>query len=191
MKSIRRAIIVTGILGLVVNFWLVDSVYAGGGAGGINGCCIVENPGAGAIALNGTMAVDYMGSNSDVKLRLERGGKIGFFQLNLIGDIDGLDNFEIACLVLNPYEPQPSGIPDINFDAVVLLVQDILDTFFPDSGMTPEDTGLVITRKSISFTDGNSGGPVGQTGRSAAMGDITIYVVDASKARYEPNGNCR
>ena len=185
MKAVKLTLAVVGIVGLL--FGLAPGVWAGG-AGGVLACCVVTNPGGGALAMKGTMAVVWtpppVGPNVDVKLRLERGGKFGFFQLNLKANIYGLDNFEFSCVVLNPDEP---GNSDETKDAVTTFVNEILDSFFPARKSLLR---LVITRSSITFTDGNAGGPIGTTGRVAAIGDIIIYAVDPDNANLEPNLDC-
>ena len=200
MKSVKFIPMVIAFAGLL--FSLTPPAWAGG-AGGELGCCVVTNPGGGALAIKGTMAVVYTWpaeselANLDVKLRLERGGKFGFFQLNLKQNIYGLDNFEITCLVLNPYEPKPTEQGN-SIEAVKALVNQILGTFFPGSGRDCTNTRLVITRSSVTNTDGSAGGPIQtipgdettNTDRIAAMGDIMIYAVDPEDAKVEQNCNC-
>lgn len=197
MKSRKLAIVIVGslvfLLGVTFAAWA-------GGAGDVYGCCVVDNPGGGAIALGGTVTVVYSPSspspgNIDVKLRLERGGKLAFFELHLDENVYGWDNYEIMCLILNPNEPKPSGIPPnsnpASVTAVATLVDEILNAFFPGGGLNHNNTWLVITRKSITLTDGNAGGQIGTTGRIAAIGDVIVYVVDPANARLESNPNCR
>lgn len=193
MKSRKLAIVI--VSSLVFLFGVPFAAWAGG-AGGQLACCVVNNPGGGAIALQGTGSVVYSpppSSYIDVKLRLERGGKFAFFELHLDENIFGLDNFEITCLIFNPNEPKPSGYPTGNpasIAAVAALVDDILHTFFPGSGLDHTNTRLVITRKSITLTDGSAGGEIGTTGRLAAMGDVVVYVVNPAGANYENNSQC-
>jgi hypothetical protein len=190
MKSRKLAI---GFVGsLVFLFGFTVAAWAGGGAGGVYACCVVDNPGGGAIALDGTISVVWSPSPSpyvDVKLRLERGGKFAFFQLHLDEpQIALLDNFEFTCAVLNPNEPSHLNLASAG--AVQILVDQILTAFFPGTGFDHTNTKLVITRKSITFTDGNAGGPIDGTGRVAAMGDVNLYVVSPAAANYESNPNC-
>jgi hypothetical protein len=189
MKLRKLAIVVVG--SLVFLFGVAFAAWAGGAAGAY-ACCVVDNPGGGAIALQGTVTVVYSPSPlnySDVKLRLERGGKFGFFELHLQFDYDvsGIDNFEWMCLILNPNEP-PSAT---NQNAVNALVNEILTFFFPGAGLNPTNTSLVITRKSITLTDGNVGGGIPGTDRLAAIADVVVYAVNTANARFEYNPNCR
>jgi hypothetical protein len=196
MKSRKLAIVIVGTM--LFLFGLTSGVWAGG-AGGVLGCCVADRPGIGHFVLKGTIAVvysppifqpDYIPAYIDVKLRVERGEKIGFFELNLGEDIYGLDNFEIGCLFLNPEEPKPTGDPDSQL-RVEAFVDEILSTFFPGSGFNHTNRLLVLTRKSISDTDGSAGGPIPFTDRIAAIGDVKIYVVDPAKVKLEANPNCR
>ena len=196
MKSRKLAIVIVGSLAFL--FGVTFAAWASG-AGGLLACCVVENPGYGAIALQGTGTVVYspgiegppeIPAYIDVKLRLERGGKFAFFELHLNQDIFGLDNYEITCLILNPNEPKPTNDPGSEA-AVRVLVNEILGAFFPGSGLDSYNTWLVITRKSITVTDGSAGGDIPETDRLAAMGDIVVYVANSAKARLEYNTNCR
>ncbi len=193
MKSTKLAIAVIGslvfLLGLTFAAWA-------GGAGGTYACCVVDNPGNNIATLDGTVTVVYSplvasepSPYIDVKLRLERGGKFGFFELHLNENIFGRDNYEIMCLILYPKEPKPTNDPD-SVLAVETLVDEILATFFPKGGLDHTNTSLVITRKSITLTDGSSGAEIGGTGRQAAMGDVVVYVVEKAAARWESNANC-
>ncbi len=197
MKSRKLAIVI--IVPLVFLFGVTFAAWAGG-AGGALACCVVDGPGNSIATLVGTATVVYYGypylprpGNIDVKLRLERGSKFGFFELHLDEDIYGLDNYEVACLIFNPNEPKPTsgcpGSPDSTL-AVAALVDEILTAFFPKGGLDHTNTSLVITRKSITLTDGSSGAEIGGTGRQAAMGDVVVYVVDKAAARWESNANC-
>jgi len=194
MKSRKLAIIIVGTM--LFLFGLTSGVWAG--AGGVLGCCVADRPGIGHFVLKGTMAVVFTpteagGPNVDVKLRLElpleRRIEIGFFELNLQEDIYGLDNFEIVCLFLNPAEPPPTGDPSTT-PRVQAFVDDILATMFPGSGFDHTNRLLVLTRKSISETDGSGGGQIPGTDRIAAIGDVKIYVVDPAKVKLEQNFNC-
>jgi len=193
MRSRKLAIVIIG--SLVFLFGVTFAAWAGG-AGGVYGCCVVDNPGGGAIALQGTVTVVYsppvllVPAYIDVKLRLERGGKFAFFELHLNENIFGWDNYEIMCVILNPKEPKPTNDQG-SVSAVQALVNDILTTFFPMSGLNNANRRLVITRKSITLTDGNAGEEIpGTGGRRAAIGDVVVYVVDPANARLESNPNC-
>jgi hypothetical protein len=196
MKSTKLAIVIVG--SLVFLFGVTVAAWAGG-AGGALACCVADRPGIGHIELDGTMAVVYtpqegtgtqfVPANVDVKLRLEKGKNIGFFELNLREDILGLDNFEIVCLFLNPNEPEPSGDP-LTTPRVQAFVDDILATMLPGRGFNHTNRLLVLTRKSISDTDGSSGASIPGTNRSAAIGDATIYVADPARVKLENNPNC-
>lgn len=208
MKQTKLALVVVGALVCLAG--LTSWAWAGG-AGGVLACCVADRLGIGHIELEGTIAVVYtpgytspggtfIPANVDVKLRLEKGKSTGFFELNLVEDIYGLDNFEIGCLFLNPNEPEPTGNPSTT-PRVQAFVDDILATMLPRSGFNHTNRLLVLTRKSISDTDGSAGAPIPGSGppgqennpdleRVAAMGDVKIYVVDPAKVHLEVNYNC-
>ena len=189
MKARKLAVVVVG--SLIFLFAVTFTAWAGG-AGGVYACCVVKHH-DGAIALNGTAAIVWSpppSSYIDVKLRLEKKDNVAFFELHLDEDIYGLDNYECACLILNPNEPKPTNDPGSEA-AVRVLVNEILGAFFPGSGLDSYNTWLVITRKSITVTDGSAGGDIPETDRLAAMGDIVVYVANSAKARLEYNTNCR
>lgn len=191
MKSRKLAIVIVG--SLVFLFGVALAAWAGG-AGGAYACCVVKHH-AGAIALHGTAAIVWSpppSSYIDVKLRLENKENFAFFELHLDENIYGLDNYECACLILNPNEPKPSGWPGdpASVAAVQQLVDEILNAFFPGGGLDHTNTWLVITRKSITETDGNAGGEIPGTNRVAAMGDVKVYVMNPAKAKLEYNPNC-
>jgi hypothetical protein len=196
MKQTKLALVVVGALVCLVG--LTSWAWAGG-AGGVLACCVADRLGIGHIELEGTIAVVYnpgyycgeewVPTNVDVKLRLEKGKLTGFFELNLREDIYGLDNFEIGCLFLNPNEPEPTGDPS-TVQNVQAFVDDILATMLPRSGFNHTNRLLVLTRKSISDTDGSAGAQIPGTDRVAAMGDVKIYVVNPAKVHLEVNYNC-
>ena len=197
MKQSKLALVIVGALVFLVG--LTSWAYAGG-AGGVLGCCVADRPGSGHVELEGTWAVVFtpgyttteqvwVPPNVDVKLRLEKGKKIGFFELNLREDIYGLDNFEIGCLFLNPNEPEPTGDPS-TMPNVQAFVDEILSTMLPGRGFDHTNRLLVLTRKSISDTDGSAGAPIPGTDRIASIGDATIYVADPAKVRLENNPFC-
>jgi len=194
MKQTKLALVVVGALVFLVG--LTSWAWAGG-AGGILGCCVADRRGSGHVELEGTWTVVYSPYISaqepayiDVKLRAEKGKKIGFFELNLKEDVFGLDNFEIGCLILNPNEPKPTDDPS-TIPRVQAFVNEILRTFFPHSGYDYTNRWLVLTRKSFTDTDGSAGGPILDTPRTAAIGDVEIYVVDPHKVKLESNTDCR
>jgi hypothetical protein len=196
MKQTKLALVVVSALVCLVG--LTSWAWAGG-AGGVLACCVADRLGIGHIELEGTVAIvynpgyycgdEYVPANVDVKLRLEKGRLIGFFELNLREDIYGLDNFEIGCLFLNPNEPEPTGDPSTT-PRVQAFVDDILATMLPRSGFNHTNRLLVLTRKSISDTDGSAGAQIPGTDRVAAMGDVKIYVVDPARVKWEDNPNC-
>ncbi len=182
MKSIKLILIVVCIFCFFIS--LVPQVYATGGPAGTDPCCLVINPGQGALALKGTLAMVYDPGtyNVDVTLRLERSGNQAFFRLNFIANLIGKTDNQILCYIFNPKETNDSGIidPTNNF------VKEILETFF--SGLTPENTRLVITPSSASdyqgiyYCDlGNKLCKIGETTRVSTLGDITIFAVDANR----------
>lgn len=132
-------------------------------------CCVVVNPGNGAMALKGTVAIEYTWTDGipapgypngtligdlDVLLRLSKGqgGESKFFRLYLAGeDLEELADPSILCLVLNPKE---SDIEE-NRDKVWEFVNEILHAFFgSDTSLTPDNTRLAITYDSISEAQG-------------------------------------
>lgn len=208
MKNQKIALTVIVALGFL--FILTTGAWAGAGAGGYAACCVVTNPGGGALAIKGTWALELIpqtevpGAFIDVKIRLERAGQFEFFDLTLNENIEGLDNDEIACLILNPNSPNQYTDLDPAYisktpERVAAFVTQILTTFFPDQGMDVDNTALVITRGSVTFTDGPGGSPVSEvpgadppqdTDRISSIGDIMIYAIDKDKANYEPNAQC-
>ena len=195
MKGNRLVIMATIVAGFV--FGVTPGVWAVGGPAGDTPCCQVINPGAGAIALKGTLAIVYdpLNFNLDVILRLERSKTIKFFRLNLNGsgaNISGKTNEEIACLIFNPHE---SPVTDIQ-TRVLAFVDSIVREFF--AGANPSNTRLVITAGSISNMQGwvecSSDGNLPDlclipgTGRVSTMGDIVIYAVDPARVRLENPG---
>lgn len=192
MKTKKMALAVIVILLLLSG---QTSLVWAGGAGGVLGCCVAERLGPGHVVLKGTWTVVYSPYMSDpnpayidVKLRLERGERIGFFELNLIEDVYGLDNFEVGCVILNPNEPYT--LNGSTGSRVAVFVDEILTTFFPDCDYDHTNRLLVLTRKSFKDTDGPGGGPIPETNRIAVVGDVKIYVVDPAEVRLEDNPNC-
>ena len=170
---------------------LLSATAAWAGAGEGIGCCTVTNPGGGASAIKGTVALHYTmptgseAARSDVELRLERSSLRGFFTVTLSEKpLAGKSNEEIVCSILNPAE---AGIE--NESAVEDLVDEILEYFFEGKGLNSTNTRLVITRSSITNTDGPSGTPIldggVRTGRVLALADIVIYAVAEENLRLE------
>ena len=180
------------VMGIGISVLLVFSATAAlAGAGEGVGCCTVINPGGGASAIKGTLALHYTmpssagGPLADVELRLERSSLRGFFTVTLSDKrLDGKNNEEIVCSILNPAE---AGIA--NESAVQDLVDEILEYFFEGEGLNSTNTRLVITRSSITNTDGPSGTPILDdavpTGRVLALADIVIYAVAEENLRLE------
>jgi hypothetical protein len=186
MKPIKSILSIVSILGLFII--LVPQVYATGGPAETDPCCLSINPGGGALAMKGTLALVYdpASFNVDVTLRLERSGTQEFFRLNFQQNLIGLTDNTILCYIFNPNETNDPAIKG----PVFTFVQEILNRFF--SGRTPYNTRLVITPSSASdyqgifFCDitGDSLGncEIGDTGRVSTLGDITVFAVDADKA---------
>ena len=198
----RPRLRITGIIAVGLVFTLVSMAWAGAGPAGETPCCQVTNPGAGALALKGTIAIVYDAANDfnlDVTLRLERGKTVRFFRLNLQGDganLLGKTDSEIACLIFNPFE-----LPDVPENALIrsrvfTFVDNILRAFF--AGVTPYNTRLVITAGSTSGMQGvleceDPNGPdynvllceIPETQRTSSIGDIVIYAIDADRIRLE------
>jgi len=185
MKTFKHTLMVIGIVGLL--FGQAPGVWAAGAPGDL-GCCVVQNPGGGALGIKATIALLYNDANKnvDVKLRLERGGQQEFFILNINELIYGMSNEEVCCIILNPNEP---NVTDETRNSVSQLVADILWKFFP--GLDPTKTRLVITLGSISDTDGPAAQefydytttPPTPTGRYFSVADALIYAVDSSKVK--------
>lgn len=197
MKPIKLSLVIVCFLGLV--FGLSPQVFAsGGGPAPGDVCCALANPGGGASAMQGTMALVYdpHSKSVDVTLRLKRSGEQHFFRLNLSPlPLEGLNNEAIVCLILNPGE---SENPDIE-NKVRDFVNEILETFF--NGLNAENTKLGITLESITDCQGIYGcidseyDPVycviPDTDRVSSLGDITIYAVDINKINYLNPGVCQ
>lgn len=196
MKSVKLIVLTIGIFVLFVS--LTPQVFAGGGPAATDPCCLTINPGGGALALKGTLALVYYPGDSvnppyvDVTLRLERSGNQAFFRLNLPGlSLIGVPDNQVLCTIFNPYETGDT-------DRQALLnefVTQILETFF--TGRTPDNTRLVITPSSASDyqgseycdpADGNCN--IGDTGRISTLGDITVFAIDSSN--FKPaNPSCQ
>ncbi|MBW1802018.1 MAG: hypothetical protein JRJ85_14965 [Deltaproteobacteria bacterium] len=188
MKPVKLSLVVICILGLV--FGLTPQIFATGGPAPGDECCVVINPGGGALAMKGTMALVYdVGNNHnlDIMLRLERSGEQKFFRINLSGvPLLGLTNEGITCLILNPKETANPAIQT----KVTAFVNEILGAFF--DGLNATNTRLAITSYSISDCQGvygcddGTGTPtyclIPETDRTSSLGDIVIYAVDSSKA---------
>lgn len=162
----RRAEMVLVVVGMVAAL-CGPAADAWGGGGGPAGpeFCVVDNPGAGARAIRGTVNVQVRSADIndgtvpqevDFTLRLERSGVTRFFRLHLDNQlILGMTNEQIACVMLS----NPS------------LVVAILDAF------APGQREIVITDKSItSAEDRLATAPVfaGQN-HAATMADFTLY----------------
>lgn len=191
MKPIKLNILVLIVFGIV--FGLISQVSAGGSPAPGDECCVVINPGGGASALKGTMALvydPYDNHSLEITLRLQRSGEQNFFRLKLTLDfsIEGLSNEAIICLILNPEETNIYKIQE----SVTLFVNQILLAFFGEN-YTADNTRLVITSDSISNYQGvyecsdEYGSPVycsvPGTERISTLGDIVIYAVDRDKAK--------
>lgn len=144
--------------------------------------CLEKNPGSGALALRGTVAIEVISAfnngffnlgSKDVNLtlRLERSGVQHFFRLSLFTDIDGLSNEEVACRFLNPSDTNIGTIQA----AVAGFVNLILNTFFGPS-VTTDNSRLVITSGSISETD-TGGTRITGSRNTSNLAEITIYKV--------------
>ena len=134
MKSLKFTLLIISIFGLV--FSLVPQAYATGGPAETDPCCLAINPGSGALALKGTLAMVYDPSinNVDVTLRLERSGNQAFFRLNINLNLLGKTDNQILCYL---FDPCNSNDPDMQ-PRVFNFVKEILETFF--TGMTPYNT---------------------------------------------------
>jgi hypothetical protein len=193
MRKIKILVMAAGVAGLFLSIGI--EAFAGGPAG-VGPCCVVTNPGAGALALKGTMALvidpgnisDSRPPNLDVTLRLERSSALHFFRLNISGiNVTGYTDEQLVCLILNPFATADESIrqPVWNF------VQEILAAFSP--GSTPCDKSLVIRTGSIMKAQGysecvnDSGVPVNclipGTDRISTLGDLTIFTVDQTRVR--------
>ena len=192
MKTIKlKTLLLIIVVGIVLG--LVSQVSAGGSPAPGDECCVVINPGGGADAMKGTMALVYDPDDNyslEITLRLQRSGEQKFFRLKLtLGfSIEGLSNEAIICLILNPEETNSSKIQE----SVTLFVNQILLAFFGEN-YTADNTRLVITSDSISNYQGvyecthEDGSPVycsvPGTTRISTLGDIVIYAVDRDKAK--------
>ena len=187
MKYFKLTLAMTAVFGLCVG--LAPLVWAGGAGGGIQqASCQVENPGGGALMLKGTATVINDASEevptAEVTIRLERSGVLRFYRLLLPkNSVADLTNEEIACRFLNPEDTNdPYTIAAVN-----AFVDNILSEFF---GLSSEYYKLVITRKSITNTDGPVGDEIPAwnpdldppdfegTYRWSSVSDILIYAVE-------------
>jgi len=185
MEKVRKTMFVCFIGAFVI---LSGYAWAGVGPAGTGPCCVIANPGAGALALKGTMALvwDPGTLNVDITLRLERSGDLRFFRLNVPLNLQGQTDAQIICLILNPCATED---PELR-EPVTVFVNEILNAFFP--GLTACDTKLAITAGSIANAQGNLECLEGNTPencyipgthRVSTLGDLTIYVVPTSRFR--------
>lgn len=213
MKKIILTVLIITMAGFFPGH--IPECFAGASPAAGDDCCVVENPGNGALALKGTIAIEYTWKTAagvfvgdlDVLLRLSKGqgGDVKFFRLNLLGeDLEPLYDPSIICLVLNPGE---SDIAE-NRAKVKELVNEVLKAFFgSDTDLNADNTRLVITYDSISDAQGVFGCdepeqdpndqirdtklceiPGTEPPRIFSMATVTIYVVDPTRANFvEPS----
>ena len=197
MKTSR---IIMAIATTAILLFSAQEVWAGASTG--VGCCTVVNPGSGALAIKGTLGIDFTSNlfgkvpRADVLLRLERTGLLGWFTVTVSEDLYGKSNEEIACCILNPSEPD---LQDVDRDDVSALVKQILEFFFEGKGLNPTNTRLVITRASITNTNGPDGARILEfngeeseaTDRFFALADIVIYAISTGNVRLDdPDFSC-
>ena len=141
----------------------------------IDGLCQMDNPGSGAIALRGTVAVEVtsgatnpFGSQEvDFTLRLERGPLQKFFRAHINDNIAAISNEELVCKMLNAHPVDSEG-------------NDIL-TAFELSDMRV----LVITNKSISDVEFGRGYAIPGTTKT-----LTVYDINQNPlTTYDEFGN--
>jgi hypothetical protein len=179
MPRTRSLLSVVGIL--VATLGLAFAAWAGGPGGGEPASCQVLNPGAGAVAIRGTVAVEAQRSDAvatpvDYTLRLARtgatpcgddpAGKVCFFRLSLEAIVFGKSNEDVLCLALE----------DPGLSAQILAGFNL-----------PPTRRLVITDKSI--TNAEVQGPdqvipgTGDPGRASTLGDVVIYACTSELCR--------
>jgi hypothetical protein len=123
------------ILGSVLAMSINMISEASAGQGGV-GACAVNNPGSGAVAIRGVLAVDVtLPSTNDYLWRFEKSGVANFYRLTIVRPLQGMSAEEVVCTGINdPLNP--------NLD-VMALERKILDKYAPGK------THLVITDKSV------------------------------------------
>jgi hypothetical protein len=185
MKSIKMTLLAISIIALI--FGMVPSVFATGSPAPGDDCCVVANPGSGALAFKATLSLVYDETNNsnpnlDVTLRLQRSGDLKFFRLNLTGyNLKGLANEAILCMIFNP-----ANTSDPRVDAFVNQIR-------LDFGLRA-DTRFAITANSLTDfmgvydCDSGSGEPgnciIPGTFRSSTLGDFILYNVQID--RFNP-----
>lgn len=221
MKRIKVASIMTiGVVGIILCITTQAWSTAGFAPAPGDECCLVQNPGAGALAIKGTVTVTFEKIlatpenyyNLDAVLRLERSGDVHFFRLNIPVDQDlemHMNDRAILCLILNPLESLNEGVGIVARERVKGFVNGILDTIFPGvygepgSDLLWQNARLVITASSISNAMGvdqcddlSVPGPdcelcnIPETNRYASEGNVTIYAVEAAKVRFVNQATC-
>lgn len=174
---------------VILSAFVVSGIVQGAAAAWAGGpadipSCVVPNPGSGAIALRGTVAVGVQdaatqaSTNVDFTLRLERGGALAFFRVSLFTQVYARSNEGILCDLLN----------DSASPAALQLRGAILQKFGFRS-----TSRFVITDKSVSnaeiqgtsgqwlcnetYTDPATLTPSCTEPRAASMADVTIHVL--------------
>ena len=208
MKRIKLVVvigIVAIMLGITTQAW---SVSGSSPAPGDPPDCLVNNPGKGAIRLDGIESVlferlDVADYSLAVTLRLRRGSHQEFFRLNIPGNIPEGLNFdeivpsdqELICMTLNPVDALTWG-GEVAEELVGDFADEIITAFFGEAATEdPDPLRLVITRSSISGEQGifacDSPDIVGADAelckipdtenKWSSLGEVVVYAVRSSK----------
>jgi hypothetical protein len=182
MKTAKLTKLLIGILCII--FGLSPGAWAGGGPAG-DECCVKVDKNLGSTTpMKATAAVYYDATSNivDATIRLERKGMQRFYRVRITADISAASDIDIFCLLFNPCSWGP--LNQDNRDAVIAVVNEILDDFFglqPDPVTGEPVAELLITEKSISDTDPNpeviGARQIPDTDdRSMSVAEIAVYV---------------
>ncbi len=178
MKKGRLSLVMAGLIGLLC-MSTTDVNAAKTSVAGGTPSCLVANPGNGALAIRGTVAVEltsgiddiYGSQDADFTLRLERSGQQEFFRYHLYIPALRYSNPELLCRLLDS-NTNPDVIP---------FTQSILSAFgFPSTSQFVITNNSIIneeaatTDKTIPGTDYNNDG---SPDHGSSMADIIIYVI--------------
>ena len=197
MKKSNVAVFVVGILGVffwpALQAWGEPSFPAPGSK-----TCVVNNPGKGALAIKGTVAVEVVnGFNAprssqdvDFTLRLERSGAQHFFRLHLVTELGAMSNEAIACRMLNPNDTDDLDTENVDPDEYVsrdvsTLVNQILTTFdLPGRRLVITDSSISDAGEPEPIPGTETGFPIPGTypsqpayHRGSSLVNIVIYAV--------------
>ena len=167
--NFTRPLAVGAVICAIIGLPAAPAVWAFGG-GGIP-TCLVGNPGGGALAIRGVLAVTVtsmvgtsLPQDADFVLRLERSGVMRFYRSHQVTPLSGLSAEEVVCRAVDQIN---------NSDpAVAILVGQILTDFGPGK------TRLVITDKSVTNAEALTNAvvvPGTIPAHAASMADVLLY----------------